>query len=269
MNPATKPQLHYEIHGDSGPFLLLVHGMLSSRAQWIPNLDNFKEFCRPVVVELFGHGRSPSPTESHYYRPEGYLEQFEAIREQLGAERWLICGQSLGASLTLRYAFDFPHRIIAQVATNSRSAFSDEDWRQPMKEQAEGLSSQGHSYIERHPLNPTRSKRMTDQVKAQFEQDTKLVSALGLSNTGLHTVCNAPVRGRLAANKIPCLLVNGEWERKFQPHRDYASQYMTNLQVKNLPGGHAINLDASDAFNQAVREFFDSQLGRQPDSKTI
>ena len=32
-----KPILHYEVHGKDGPLLLLVHGLLSSRAQWLPN----------------------------------------------------------------------------------------------------------------------------------------------------------------------------------------------------------------------------------------
>lgn len=261
MNPSSKILLHYEIHGDTGPFLLLVHGMLSSRTQWTPNLDNFKTFCRPVVVELFGHGRSPSPTETHYYTPEGYLEQFEALREQLGVERWLLCGQSLGASLTLRYALDYPHRIIAQVATNSRSAFSDENWHKPMSQQAESLNAHGQRYIEQHPLNPTLNKRMTAEVKRQFEQDTRLVSVEGLAKTGLHTVCNAQVFRRLVSNVTPCLLINGEWDSKFQPDRDYASNHMSNLAVENLPGGHSVNLDAPEAFNKVAREFFQSILG--------
>jgi len=31
-------QLHYDIHDGTGPYMLMVHGFLSSRAQWGPNL---------------------------------------------------------------------------------------------------------------------------------------------------------------------------------------------------------------------------------------
>ena len=39
-----------------------------------------------------------------------------------------VCGQSLGATLTLRYALDHPERVLAQVFTNSTSALADSDW---------------------------------------------------------------------------------------------------------------------------------------------
>src|SRR5262245_41904079 len=95
---------HYDVHLGAGPHLLMVHGLLSSRAHWTPNLERLQQVCTPVVVELYGHGRSPAPAERAGYRPEAYVRAFEAIREQLGAERWLLLGQSLGAALTLRYA---------------------------------------------------------------------------------------------------------------------------------------------------------------------
>ena len=76
--------LHWQTHGGNGPYLLLVHGMLCSRAQWLWNLPALKRVCRPVTVELWGHGRSPSPETVGHYAPKHYITEFEAIREQLG-----------------------------------------------------------------------------------------------------------------------------------------------------------------------------------------
>ena len=81
----TEPTIYYEVHGQKGPFLLMLHGILSSRAQWIPNLKELKEFCRPVIVELFGHGRSPAPDTPEIYSPDNYVREFECIRRNLGA----------------------------------------------------------------------------------------------------------------------------------------------------------------------------------------
>jgi pimeloyl-ACP methyl ester carboxylesterase len=68
-------ELHCDVHEGDGPFLLLVHGSL--------------------------------------YHPDAYVAAFETLRERLGASRWLVCGQSLGATLTLRYALDHPERVRA------------------------------------------------------------------------------------------------------------------------------------------------------------
>ena len=49
---------YWEVHDlGQGPYMLMVHGFLSSRAQWRINLPALGAFCRPVLLELLGHGR--------------------------------------------------------------------------------------------------------------------------------------------------------------------------------------------------------------------
>src|SRR6478672_7352834 len=123
--PRPMHQLHIETHGNDGPHLLLVHGFLMSRAQWLPNLQALSEVCRPVVVELLGHGRSSAPSDPASYHPDAYVAAFDDIRRSLGVDRWWLCGYSLGAGLTIRYALTHPDRVFGHAFTNSTSAFAD------------------------------------------------------------------------------------------------------------------------------------------------
>src|SRR5206468_12472787 len=163
MNAEEAPRFHYDVHDGEGPHALLVHGVLSSRSQWLANLEALRAVCRPVVVELYGHGRSPSPEEPFAYSPAGYVEEFERLRRLLGVERWLLCGCSLGAGLTVRYALDHPGRVIAQVFTNSLSAFADDAWREQVSPSIEAaaraLEEHGRSVLESLPMNPSRGRR--------------------------------------------------------------------------------------------------------------
>ena len=129
-------ELHCEVHEGDGPVLLLVHGLLSSRAQWGLNLPLLARAVRPIAVELWGHGRSPSPSDPTVYHPDAYVAAFERMRERLGVDRWMVCGQSLGAALTLRYALDHPEHLLAQIFTNSTSALADVDWVAGMRASA-------------------------------------------------------------------------------------------------------------------------------------
>ena len=63
--------LYWEVHEGNGPHVLLVHGFLSSRAQWRLNIESMSRYCTPVVVELWGHGRSPEPERPEDYLPDG------------------------------------------------------------------------------------------------------------------------------------------------------------------------------------------------------
>src|SRR5574341_223790 len=252
--------LYYEVHGERGPFLLLVHGMLSSRAQWILNVEALSGFCRPVVVELFGHGRSPTPAHSEMYSPQQYMEEFEAVRRALGAERWLVCGQSLGAALTLRYSLDYPDRVIAQAFTNSNSALADTEWRDRvlplMTAQARHLRQVGRKALEGHPLNPGRSKRLPRMAQAALMADYGLHRPEGIALTGLCTVPDSSVRDRAAAISVPTLLLAGERETGFAEARTFAERTIPGIEVVRLDAGHAVNVEAADAFNEAVTAFF-------------
>ena len=118
------PRLAFKVHPGSGPHLLMVHGFLSSSAQWLANLEALSAVCKPVTVDLWGHGRSPAPRDKTHYSPQAYAGQFEQIRQQLGIERWFVCGYSLGAGLSIRYAHDYPQNVYGHIFTNSNSALA-------------------------------------------------------------------------------------------------------------------------------------------------
>ena len=261
-----QPGLYYETHGTQGPYVLLVHGFLSSRAQWLPNLSALSSFCRPVVVELFGHGRSPTPDDPASYTPQHYVDEFESVRSSLSCERWFVCGQSLGAALTLRYAFDHPDRVLAHVFTNSNSALAEQGWservRPAMEAQARDLDAQGRIALAKHPLNPARARRLPIDAKNALMEDCNLHDVQGIAYTGLHTVPGSPVRERVGENEAPALLVVGEREERFANHRRFAEENMPHLQGTGLDAGHAVNLEAADEFNDAITRFFKPYLSR-------
>lgn len=256
----SDPHLYYEVHGGHGPFLLLVHGMLSSRAQWMLNIEALSEFSRPVLAELFGHGRSPTPDDPEAYSPRRYVVEFEAIRRSLRAERWLVCGQSLGAALTLRYCLECPERVMAQAFTNSNSALADEEWRQRviplMTAQARHLRQAGRKALDGHPLNPARGKRLPAAARAALAADYALHTPEGIAATGLYTVPDSSVRDRAAAITVPTLLVAGEREAGFAEARAFAERSIPGIRVVGLDAGHAVNLEAVGEFNEAVAAFF-------------
>jgi 2-succinyl-6-hydroxy-2,4-cyclohexadiene-1-carboxylate synthase len=250
---------HYEVHPGRGPYLLLVHGMLSSRAQWAPNLPALARFSRPVVIELFGHGRSSAPEDASCYAPAAYVARFEALRERLGAERWWLCGQSLGAALTLRYALEHPSRILAHVFTNSNSALADDDWatatRPAMDAFAETLRAKGRAALEGLPIHPKNARRLPREAKGALVADSRLHSVVGLANTGLHTVVGSSVRKEAAKNRVPSLLLHGTRERRFAESLRYAKTSIPNLEVEGLDAGHAVNLEAREPFEVHAGRF--------------
>jgi len=252
-------QLHWRLHDGNGPPLLLVHGFLTSHSQWLANLEALSAVCRPVTVDLFGHGDSPAPDDPPRYRPEAYVEAFDAIRRALGVDRWLVCGYSLGAGLTLRYAFEYPERLIAHAFTNSSSGLATQEeseaWRQGAAESAARIRSGGIEAIERIPVHPRHATRLPKAVYEALMHDAVRLDPIGIAHTLTDTNPHASMRDRLGENRVPCLLACGRRETRFDDKRAFAAAHMPLLEIADLDVGHGVNMEDPPAFDRVLTDF--------------
>jgi pimeloyl-ACP methyl ester carboxylesterase len=251
--------LHVEVHPGAGPPILMMHGMLASRALWLANLEALRTVATPVVVELYGHGRSPSPTEPDAYHPDSYVAAFEQIRRGLGVERWFVLGHSLGAALTLRYVTDHSARVIAHVFTNSASALAHPERREELMQnvdaQADYIIRHGVGPLAKTRVNPAHSHRVVPAVRAALAADVSLLDPRGMAGTIRYTAPASSVRERIAGNARPALLVAGKKERSFAEPCDHAARTMPHLTVAHVDAGHSPNAETPDEFNELVTDF--------------
>jgi pimeloyl-ACP methyl ester carboxylesterase len=246
-------RLAYSTVGDPAqPAVLLVHGFLSSNAQWLLNRDTLAKRYHLVLAELWGHGRSPTPEDLQAYSVAAYSAQFEQIRAQLGIERWALIGQSYGAGLAIRYALAHPHRCTALVVTNSRSAFGDISGSASQDEQPRGQPSSPRDL----PIHPINARRFPQHVKDALVADADAIPMEAIRAGGrlARDLNSADVLGDLS---MPVLLTNGMFEKAFQPEVAGLRERYPRLEVADLEGGHSVNIEAADAFDRVVLDFLD------------
>lgn len=250
---------YFEVHdAGQGPHVMFLHGFLSSRAQWRPNLAGLTSFCRPVLVELLGHGRSPAPTDPQAYTVGSYLASFEQIRRQVGAERWFVCGQSFGAGLVVQYALRHPGRIPGLVFTNSLSAMTHKgnpDREAQQQQRVDAIKAGGREGLESIRIHPRHAKRLPEDAKRELVADAAQISLEGVIHSWQTTSPQLSIVDVLGQLPMPALLVNGLWEKRFQSMRDEAARRLPGLEIVDLDGGHSVNMEAADGFNAAVRGF--------------
>ena len=62
-------KLHYELHGESGPPLVLIHGWSGSRRYFDLNIEHLAKTSRVYAVDLRFHGESDKPAHGfHVHR---------------------------------------------------------------------------------------------------------------------------------------------------------------------------------------------------------
>lgn len=120
--------LAYGEWGAGAPALVLIHGIACNRGFWGPQVERFAAEHRVVAVDLRGHGDSDAPRQR--YTIEGLADDVGWVCEQLGLERPVIVGHSLGGDVALELAAARPELVRAAVMIDSvllpgpgRSAF--------------------------------------------------------------------------------------------------------------------------------------------------
>ena len=259
MPQTTRTSLAFETHGDAAkPAVMLLHGFMSCNGQWLMNLEALAGKHFLVMVELWGHGDSPTPNDPDLYTVAAYIEQFENIRRIHDIEQWSVIGQSYGAGLVIHYAMAKPEHVVKVVATNSRSAFGQLAAQQPKRSDAS--AARGNSKdadLRKLPYHPIHARRFPEHVKhtlveradAMTAEAIKLGGALGARLNCIETL------GDLIQ---PLLLTNGVYEKSFQPELAHLRTRYPDLNVADLEGGHSVNIEAANGFNEAVLDFLDS-----------
>ena len=108
--------LVYDVYGTEGPLLVYVHGLLLDSdlnrgiATALAERGN-----QVVLLDLLGHGRSERPTYATDYRIDSYADQVFALLDELGAERAVLGGISLGANVSLFAASQHPERVTGLI----------------------------------------------------------------------------------------------------------------------------------------------------------
>ena len=107
--------LSVRVLGQSGPPILLLHGLVASGVYWGGAYDELADDHRLVVPDLLGFGRSPRPASG--YGPDQHADAVRTCLDDLGvADPVVIGAHSLGILIALRLAARHPDRVAGIIA---------------------------------------------------------------------------------------------------------------------------------------------------------
>jgi haloacetate dehalogenase len=105
--------------GGEGPLLFLLHGYPQTHAIWHRVAPLIGHKFRLVLCDLRGYGASslpPTDAEHFTYSKRSMALDVIDIADQLGAERFFLCGHDRGGRVGYRLALDHPARIEKLIA---------------------------------------------------------------------------------------------------------------------------------------------------------
>ena len=123
MSSITTDQgiVHYEVYGRGRPVILL-HGWLGSWGLWQETMAYLGAFYRTYALDFWGFGESGKKRET--YAVSDFVSLVDQFMEQLGIVNAPLVGHSMGGTVSLSVAIQYPQRVSKVVVVGSPMAGS-------------------------------------------------------------------------------------------------------------------------------------------------
>ncbi len=243
-------RIHYEIHGEGRPVILLSHGYSATSEMWQGQITALSHRHRLIVWDMRGHGLTDYPEDPSEYSEEKTVADMAALLDAVGADKAIVAGLSLGGYMSLAFHLAHPDRVLALVVIDTGPGFKSVDARERWNDHALGIADK----FEVQGLSQLRSLNKEMAMSSHR-------SAVGLirAGRGMLTQRDARVINSLPNIKAPTLIIVGAEDAPFLNAAEYMAGKIPNAVKLVIPdAGHAVNIDQPETFNQAVLQFLES-----------
>lgn len=259
MSSLTTDQgiVHYEVYGRGRPVLLL-HGWLGSWGLWQQTMGVLGSRCRTYALDFWGFGESGKKRES--YAVQDFVSLVDQFMEQLGIGRAPLVGHSMGGTVSLSVAIQYPHRVSKVVVVGSPIVGSS--LALPLK--LAGLRPIAFLLFNIMPIfrlgmrlasplicKDKRFPEMMDRDLSRTTLESFLLSIASLRRTDL--------RPFLSQIKVPAMGMYGDKDNIVDPMQWRPMlEGIPQTRVERFPtAGHFIMLDEPELFMQKLMDFLD------------
>ena len=262
----------YWTAGDTGPRVVLIHGVGRFLEEWLPSFDTLAAHYRVYALDLPGHGRTDKPLSASYRLVD--LARF--VNDFMGAmdiNQAHIVGHSLGGGIALQLTLQFPEAVDKLVLVSSAGLGKEAT----LVLRITAVPVLGE-ILTRPSLNGTR-RLLKEFVKdPAFLTDDfvdlsyRMAALPGAQQAVLKTLRSAgnlfgpyadtyrPIVDNLGSIKSPVLIIWGRQDRVLPvAHGQAAATGLPNARLKILEDcGHLPMLEQTEKFNESILDFLSS-----------
>jgi len=212
-----------------------------------------------VLWDMRGHGQSDYPDDPKAYSEALTVGDMAALLDEIGANRAIVGGLSLGGYMSLAFYRIHPERVRALLIIDTGPGFKKDDARDAWNKRALETGDR----FEREGLDVLKSAS-----RERSSVSHRDASGLARAARGMLTQRDARVIESLPNIKVPSLVVVGADDTPFLAASDYMAAKIPGAQKVVIPAaGHAANLHQPAAFNQAMTGFLDRIADRARDPR--
>jgi pimeloyl-ACP methyl ester carboxylesterase len=251
--------VHYEVYGRGRPVILL-HGWLGSWGLWQETMAYLGGFYRTYALDFWGFGESGTKRSS--YQVQDFVSLVDQFMEQLGIAQAPLVGHSMGGTVSLSVAIQYPQRVRKVAVIGSPIVGSSLSILLKLFGRRWIASVVHHNLwalkLSYRLLAPfySRDPRWADMMDRDVSKTT-LESFL----TSISSLRKTDLRPGLNQIKVPAMGMYGHRDIVVNPNQwKPLLGGIPNARIERFPeAGHFIMLDEPQAFQETLRSFLEQE----------
>jgi pimeloyl-ACP methyl ester carboxylesterase len=116
-------EIRYEVAGSGSPAIVFVHGWSCDRTYWREQMTVFPARHLAVAIDLAGHGESGIGRTA--WTMPAFGDDVAAVANQLGLERVVLVGHSMGGDVVVEAALRLGDRVAGVVWVDTYQALEE------------------------------------------------------------------------------------------------------------------------------------------------
>jgi sigma-B regulation protein RsbQ len=241
-------KIHSTVSGKGPRTVIFVHGWTCDSTSWNGQVPALSKTYRVVTMDLPGHGQTGLPADGKFSM-DLFARAVEAVRGEVGADKIVLVGHSMGAPVIRQYARLYPQRVAGLVAVDGPldlRQFGRPGGGMPSMTGADGLKN-------REAMIRTM---FTPETPASLQQQilTMMLHAPEATAAGAMDAMFDPALRKDDVMPVPALAVYAGTNKP--PNAATIKQVLPRYEATQMAGtGHFLMMEKPDEFNRLLTAF--------------
>ena len=230
--------------GEGGIPILFLHSFGGSTLHWKNQMQHLQ--TKTVAMDLRGHGNSETPADNDF-SIESQVKDVEAVVNNLGLDKFILAGHSMGGSVAIAYAGKHSDKIVGLLLTGTPGKMPAEQAKQIIT----SLESDKYKMV----MDDYMKKLLTNANPETIKMETEGMNKLGKEKSVSIIKENFAYDPLHALKKYtgPKLIVD---IAGMEDQPGSLPNAFPDVPYKTVSGtSHWIQLDKPEEFNKIVDEF--------------
>ncbi|MEB3286062.1 MAG: alpha/beta hydrolase [Vampirovibrionales bacterium] len=260
LNSTSGLKVYYEVRGQNGPWLVMLHGLGSNTEIWKLTVPAFQDHFRVLLLDFPGHGKSGTRV---FHSMEYYAAILAEVMNALEIKTAHLMGLSMGCAVILYYALQYPASVSSLILQGPVGGITPPwlpwAWPKMLLLLSSVLLMSGLALI----LGKQRAVALLNAMPLQTMAHNDFLTRLESKASPYAAACLTlqtgypPYVGKLAEILSPVLIIYGAHDlfprRYFKYIYDHVGGYREQFEVPHAK--HVAMLDNPEVYNKAVQAF--------------